>query len=570
MTRTPNASLQSSPTRAGLLLVTALAMILVMAGCAAKAPQDQLREPAPWSLSPRAEAAYQFLVLEDARRGGREDEASRALDTLVELAPSPQIFLEGANLYWRRGEVARTREILRKGMEHFPGHRDLAVTLATTFFAEKRYDQAAAVLDDYLEDNPDDWQVRQEISAVLIEQQRYAEALDNLEAVPELMRTSTMRYHYAKAAAKLGRVKQAIDQLKIAVHDSPTFVEAWAELAYLYEVSKDYLAAEQTYTRILDLGETGQEVWLRLISLNLKLNAPDKALDLYTAGPGDMDFGLEAATIFMDQGFYDQAKSILTPLAQRPDAPDRIHFYLAVLAFEGDNDPQAALEELAMIPPEDPHFERAFRFSISLLIETGQTDKALDMVRKGQAETPDPDFWFLEARIFEDTGDPDTARSVLEKALKRWPENTDLLYALGIVLDKLGKSDEGIAVMERIIAIDSDHADALNYVGYTLADKKRDLERARVLVSRALELKPDSGYIVDSLAWVMFRQGELDEAWREVRRAVEMVDGEPTIWEHYGDIAAALGLVDEARKGYARSLEIAPGDAAVEAKLNTL
>ncbi len=548
----------------------ALALAIVLSGCAVRAPQKPSPEPAPWALAPRAEATYQFLVLEDARRRGQEEEAARALESLLDLAPSPHIFLEGANLFWRRGEVDKTRQLLRRGMEHFPRHRDLAVTLATTFFAEKRYDQAAVVLEDYLKDNPDDWQVRQEIAAVLIEQQRYAEALDNLEAVPELMRTATMRYHYAKAAAKLGRVRQAIDQLKIAVRDSPTFVEAWAELAFLYEISKDYLAAEQTYTRILDLGETGQEVWLRLISLNIKLNAPDKALDLYNAGPEDLDFALEAATLFMDEGFYDQARSILEPLAQRLDAPNKIHFYLAVLAFEGDNDPETALEELARIPAEDPHHERAFRFSISMLIESGQTDKALEMVRKGQAETPGPDFWFLEARIHEDSGDLDTARQVLDQALKIWPENTDLLYAMGIVLDKQGLRDQGIAVMERIIAIDSDHADALNYVGYTLADMGRDLERAHVLVSRALELKPDSGYIVDSLAWVLFHQGKLDEAWREMRRAVDMVEGEPTIWEHYGDIAAAMGLTDEARKGYAKSLEIEPGDAEVEAKLNAL
>ena len=575
-----DASLSASPARGALKamaprtpaarIMTILALAALLVGCAAHRPQDTPRQPAPWRLAPQAEATYQFLVLEDARRSGREEEAAQALEELLELTPSPRIFLEGANLYWRRGEVAETRRILRRGMERFPRQRDLAVTLATTFFAEKRYAQAAEVLEAYLKDNPDDWQVRQEIAAVFIEQQRYAEALDQLESVPENMRTATMRYHYAKAAAKLGRLRQAIDQLKTAVKDSPTFVEAWAELAYLYEVSKDYLAAERTYARILDLGETGQEVWLRLISLNLKLNDPDKALEIYNAGPGDTDFGLEAATLFMDEGFYEQARSILEPLAQHPDAPNKIHFYLAVLAYEGDNDPQGAMEELARIPADDPHAERAFRFRISLLIETGQTDKALELVRQGQAENPGPDFWFLEARIHEDTGDLDLARKVLEQSLERWPENTDLLYALGLVQDKQGLHDTGIETMERIISIDPDHADALNYVGYTLADLGRDLERARVLVNRALELKPDSGYIVDSLAWVLFHQGSLQDAWREVRRAVDMVEEEPTIWEHYGDIAAALGLADEARRGYRKCLELTPGDAEVEAKLDAL
>ena len=87
----------------------------------------------------------------------------------------------------------------------------------------------------------------------------------------------------------------------------------------------------------------------------------------------------------------------------------------------------------------------------------------------------------------------------------------------------------------------------------------------------ALKVKPDNGYFVDSLAWVYFKQKKLRLAWAEIKRAVELVDSDPVIWEHYGDIARALNYPAEARKGYSRSLDL-DGDNAesVRAKLNEL
>jgi len=81
-------------------------------------------------------------------------------------------------------------------------------------------------------------------------------------------------------------------------------------------------------------------------------------------------------------------------------------------------------------------------------------------------------------------------------------------------------------------------------------------------LTRAVELAPDLAYILDSLAWAQYRLGKFDAAWESVTKVVSMENSEdPTIWEHYGDIAAALGKAEEARKGYARALELKPKNA---------
>lgn len=560
------------PSRAiGVALALALALFLA-AGCALTGHAPRPEAPVPGvPVTRNAEISYYYLAFEDARNNGRVDEASRALDKLLALAPSARIYLEGANFLWRAGKMAEARTLLKKGLAEFPDQRELSLTLATTYYAEKRYADAVITLRDYLSRHPDDLAARQESGAILIESKQYAEALDMLSAIPKDKRNTIVFYYMAKANAGLGKNRQALTLLRAAVKEDPSFLEAWVELAFLYEVDGDFVQAEKTYAHLLELGETSDEVWLRLISLNLKLNNPDKALSLYQRGPSDTEFALEAATRFLDEKFYDQAEQILKPLAEAKNPPTRVWFSLAVLAFEGRADADAALRYLEKVPESDPSYEQAFRFRIHLLSQTGKKDAALALVAEGKSRNPDKaQYWLLESQVQELAGDLAAARTTLEEASAKWPQDTELLYALGIVLDKLKDTAAGIAAMERIIALNPDHADALNYVGYTLADKMQDLDRALVLIQKAMEIKPDSGYIVDSLAWAYYRMGKLDQAWEEIQRAVVLADTDPTIWEHYGDLAAAKGLKTKAREGYRRSLKLAPGNAAVRAKLEAL
>ena len=129
-------------------------------------------------------------------------------------------------------------------------------------------------------------------------------------------------------------------------------------------------------------------------------------------------------------------------------------------------------------------------------------------------------------------------------------------------LDSLGKRDEAMKVMQGIVASHPEHYQALNYVGYSLAVQGKDLEHALELLQRADRLAPDQFFIVDSLAWALFRLGRTEEALQNIRRAVALVPSpEVEILEHYGDIAAAAGQKEEARKAYEQALKLKPANA---------
>jgi Flp pilus assembly protein TadD len=113
-----------------------------------------------------------------------------------------------------------------------------------------------------------------------------------------------------------------------------------------------------------------------------------------------------------------------------------------------------------------------------------------------------------------------------------------------VVQDKQKNKDASMDTMRRVIALDPRNANALNYLGYTYADLGRDLDEAERLIVAALKIKPDDGYITDSLGWVYYKKGDYPRALKHLKRASELVPDDPVIMEHVGD--AYLKLNDRA------------------------
>ena len=142
----------------------------------------------------------------------------------------------------------------------------------------------------------------------------------------------------------------------------------------------------------------------------------------------------------------------------------------------------------------------------------------------------------------------------------------------GVAINGLGKKSESLELMEQLISRYPDYPEVLNFVGYCLIEDKRDIDRALSLIKRADSLIPNRAYIVDSLAWAFFAKGEIKKAWVEINRAVSLEDSnDPTIWEHYGDIAQAIGKKKDAKIGWEKAIKLQPQDVeAIQKKLQGL
>jgi Flp pilus assembly protein TadD len=115
--------------------------------------------------------------------------------------------------------------------------------------------------------------------------------------------------------------------------------------------------------------------------------------------------------------------------------------------------------------------------------------------------------------------------------------------------------------MKEVVVLDPKNADALNHLGYTYAERGIKLHKAEQLIKKALELKPDNGYITDSLGWVYYQKKEYPRAVEWLEKAHQLVPDDPIITEHLGDGYLKVNKKEDALQMYQRALELKPEEA---------
>ena len=139
------------------------------------------------------------------------------------------------------------------------------------------------------------------------------------------------------------------------------------------------------------------------------------------------------------------------------------------------------------------------------------------------------------------------------------------LYARGITNERLGDWPAAEADFRAALELNPDQPQVLNYLGYSLVEKRIKLDEALGMIERAVEARPDSGYIVDSLGWVLYRLGRFDEAVDPMERAAALMPVDPIVNDHLGDVYWKVGRKTEARFQWHRALSFIDEDSAPEA-----
>ena len=222
-----------------------------------------------------------------------------------------------------------------------------------------------------------------------------------------------------------------------------------------------------------------------------------------------------------------------------------------------------AVAEYAKISPSSSYFLSSELGRVGALRDGGKTEAALEVLYYLSREFSDigvvhnslGDFLRREERYSE-------AKIAYDRAVDIYRENNNVswvvLYARGITHERLQEWDKAESDFRNALTINPDQANVLNYLGYSLIDRGEKLDEAMTMIEKAVSLQPESGYIVDSLAWGLFKLGKYETAIPHMEKAAELMPVDPIVTDHLGDLYWAVGRQLEAKFQWRRALSFDP------------
>ncbi|WP_426753038.1 tetratricopeptide repeat protein [Myxococcus sp. Y35] len=612
------------------LLVTALLAALVAPGALAAAPsrrprvdREAMREAIDAAASDDghyASSASYTNFLESRLRHHTGDHRG-AVDALrLALATddgNPLLLTRLGEEYARLGDLTRAERELRRAVlrspSYYPGH----VLLGRVLMESKRFARARLHLRRAISLKP------REPEAYLVMAQLHLElgapdaAVKVVEALAQALPGEASGYQrLGLALAEQGDTARAERLLVEAAARAPGDVEVLTALAQLYEDTGRPALAEESLARALERDPDSQEVLLAAGRAALKAGSVVRArayFDRLLSLSSEPEMPVRVAFSYLAAREPTAAAEVLEAARRGDPGEPRLSYY-AGLVHERMRRFADAAEAFAAVPPaSDVYADARLRRARSLSL-VGEHSRALTLFGAALQDAPgDVDVLTQYARALERGGTPGRAEAVLREALvegpsaalydalaallhrqgrgaealrllrdvvARFPRDEDLHYVLGAAHERQGDLDGALARMRAVLALSPDHAAALNFLGYLLAQAGQNLDEAERRVRRALELRPENGAYLDSLGWVYFRRGEYARAVEALEQASTLAPDEPVILEHLGDAYQRASRVDDAAAAWRRALEVLtldpesaepPGQrAALERKLKAL
>jgi tetratricopeptide (TPR) repeat protein len=273
--------------------------------------------------------------------------------------------------------------------------------------------------------------------------------------------------------------------------------------------------------------------------------------------PDDDELRYSLALVCLEAKAWDEAKGYLQELIERESHVDSAHLNLGRIAEE-HNDPQAALLEYAQVGPGNDYLPAQLR-QADILMSNGRTDEAEK--RLAAARDAEPDYaiqlYLIQAETLSANNQGERAWKLLQQALLQYPDDLNLLYTRAMQAEKRNDLAQMEKDLRLIIKRDPDNAMALNALGYTLSDRTARYDEAKALIEQAHKLNPEDPAVLDSLGWVNYRLGNLDEAERLLRQALERFPDQE-VAAHLGEVLWANGKQREARQIWEKFLKEQP------------
>lgn len=281
------------------------------------------------------------------------------------------------------------------------------------------------------------------------------------------------------------------------------------------------------------------------------------------------------AGIYLRDSDHKRATEQLEALVHEDPTNPQAYYYLGFLAYS-DKKPAEAADYFNKTLLLSPDFEQAYYDLALAQISLNKGDEALATLEKARKKFPQSfpmELWtglaYSRQKNYAEALKHFTAAEVIAKATDPSRLNEDFYFQIGAAYERTGDLATAEQYFDKCLRLAPNSAEAQNYLGYMWAEHGIKLDKARELIEKAVKTEPKNAAYLDSLGWVLFKLNQPKDALKYALKAVELsTEPDATVYDHLGDIYAALNQFDKAREAWTKSLSLEP-NAEVRKKLGT-
>lgn len=358
-----------------------------------------------------------------------------------------------------------------------------------------------------------------------------------------------------------GDDEAAIEAWQAAVEKDAQRAAWWLRLGQARERVGQHAAAAQALDRAATLDPSLRRLDARTLLLALEggdIEVARRVAERLAGderGPGAGSVAI--ATLMLRRGDkLAAAEELEWLLSAHPEHP-AARLMLGKLLLDVGR-PAEAQKQLERVTPGTRERADALRLLASLALADDEADRAVLLLGEARAAGASrPEMIRTLAVALRQAGRIAEARSELTLAVAQWPDDPQLRFLLALMVHEMEGEAGALPYMQQVLAAEPGHAGALNYIGFTWAERGERLDEAERMIRAALAARPEDGAIADSLGWVLHRQGRHAEALEALERALSLSPGVAEIEYHRAEVLRALGRKDEARAAYRAAIEAA-------------
>ena len=572
-------------------MVLSAAAILIFSGCAPKSAETGIQPASPKIVESRVpqpprpdgqdrgNSYYYYMEAQLQKNRGNVDRAIEYMEAAISADPDAlSLKKELVVLYLHKQNYEKSLEIVEKILTAEPKSPDILIMKASIL---QTIDPDAEIIPIYkkvLSIAPG----RQQIYKVLGKHYMDAGKLDEAKHVFEKMverfpKDYVGHFYLGRIHAGQENFEKAESAFQKTIELAPSLNQPRWELIKLYKSRNMEQKATAIYEEILEQDPDNVAAAIEL-SLAYYTRFKTQAADgiLSELGRRSIDDASVIRTVIQRlvlEERYDEALTVLQGmLSAAPNNPG-LHYAEGIVYYNLDNY-EKALDTFDAVAPGSQFYLNAVIHRGIISYQQKDLDQAINILQNALDTVEKEDqleiIPYLSS-FYKEKGKLEAAETLIEKGIEIDPENTELQFELGVLYDKKGQTEAAIEQMKKVIELDAKHADALNYLGYTYADQGIQLDEAEDLIRRALEQKPENGYIIDSLGWVYYKKGMFEKAAAYIEKAARLIPDDPIVLEHLGDVYEKLGESQKALDSYQQALEKeSENAAALESKIDAL